>query len=285
MPTVEFGGTLGVVLGDVVERVAAGAPFEIGDLADLLRHQRVRGEVHDENLVLAIAGPIDRVGESPAVVAHAVVADGNVGVGADHRVEIEQDFLGGSGGRGRAAAIDRILFVFLSARVVDETEIRHGRAGVVLLDAGDHFCVERRAEFLGRSEDRLSVGVLLLEIVHDGRVGFLAQPEVVVDALVLVDRDVLGLFQGDGRLGRGEVESGEGGGGGHEKAEQGAGEFHAEKCSPAKLTRRARGSMFLRPPPSSQGFLGAGLAGNSIRPASSISRRRRTSFSCSTDFW
>ena len=48
--------------------------------------------------------------------------------------------------------------------------------------------------------------VLGAEVGEDLGVGFVAEPKVVVDALVLMDGDILGLLGGDGRLGVDQVE-------------------------------------------------------------------------------
>ena len=206
-PPMEFIRAFGVVFGNEVKHVVGGAPFESGHLADLLRHEGAGGEIHDEDLVLAVAGPVDGVGEPGAVGAHAEMADRDIGVGTDHGVEVEEDFLGGALG-GRPATIDRILPIFLRARVVSVAQIGDRGGGIVFLNARNHFVVEHGAEVFGRREHRFGVGVFLLEVFDDLRAALFPQPKIVVDARILVDGHILGLFCRDGRFGSAEVEFG-----------------------------------------------------------------------------
>ena len=116
-------------------------------------------------------------------------------------------------------AVNRILFPLFGAAVRPPLAFLRGRVGVALFDAPDHLAVERFTERLERSGDGLGVGIFRAKVREDGGVGFVAQPEIIVDARVAVERDIFGFLRSEGRFRGSEREgrSERGGGRGHER--------------------------------------------------------------------
>ena len=100
------------------------------------------------------------------------------------QVAIEQDFLGAG---AFFAAVDGVLFSFFGARVVEVFVALHGNAQVSLLDAAEHFRVERGLQGFGVVQLLFGVSVLGFKVGDGVGIFAIAQPEIVVDAGVAVD--------------------------------------------------------------------------------------------------
>jgi hypothetical protein len=121
------------------------------------------------------------------IVADREVAHPEKVVTLGKLVQIEQHFLR----RLQVAfapALDRILLPLFGARVVEVLSAPRRHRHVGLLDAAEHFLVERPLQFLLPGGHGLGIGVLRLQVVDDLRVRLLAQPPVMVDHLFAVPR-------------------------------------------------------------------------------------------------
>jgi hypothetical protein len=202
-PAVQPVRSLGLVLGDVEERLPVRGPGHRAHLLDPLRQQRAGVEVLDVKGVLAEAGHVGRVGEEVAVVAHAGRTQGQEGVAHRELVQVEHHLLRRVQAP-RLAAVDRILLALLGARVVEEAAPPVGHGLVVLLDARQHLGVEALLEGHGWLHHRVGVGVFGGQVRGDVGVLAVPHPEVVVDPHVAVDDVGLGHPLGD----RGERQGG-----------------------------------------------------------------------------
>lgn len=211
-----------LVLADVEECVVVGGPLERRGLADLLRDGGAGAEVFHAELVVAVAGAVDGVGEQVAVVADDLAADGHELLALGEFVDVEDDLLGGVEG-AVFAAMDGILFSLLGAAVIPPLALLGGWVGIGFFETADHLLVELLAELLERGGDGVGVGVFGAEVGEDGGVLLLAEPKIVVDAGIAVDGDVLGFFIGERGLGRAEGELGVERGRGSEYESEGGG--------------------------------------------------------------
>ncbi len=177
---------LGVVFGDVEERLVVGRPEGRDDLAELVREVFARAQVFDLEDVLAVAVVVDGVGQQVRVVRDRVGRHRGVVVPLVQLVEVERDLLG-RGHRALAARVDRVLLALDGARVVEVAVLAVGHLRVGLLDATEHLFVELGLQVGGRLHHGVGVGVLGFEVRGHVRVGLLAHPEVVVHQLLAVN--------------------------------------------------------------------------------------------------
>jgi hypothetical protein len=202
---------LGVVLGGVENRLVVGGPEQRAGALDGVGQHLAGGQVLDLQLVLAIAVVVGREEEELAVVADLKVADGHELLPLGELVDVEQDLL------GRihvplAPRVDRVLLPLDRPRVIEVAVVLAiGNVDVGLLDAAEHLVVELFLQLLRRREHGVRVRVLGLEIGDGLGTLLVAQPAVVVGALVAVKSDRLRDLLRDGRL------RCVGGGGGHGK--------------------------------------------------------------------
>ena len=186
------------VLGDVEERLPVAGPDEAVDAGDALGKRGASLQILHVQVELAKAGLVGRVGQERAVVAGNPAAQPEELLAGGKLVEVEDHQLGRVGGRGPAAE-DGVLLPLLGARVIGEPVALERHVLIGLLDAREHLAVERLAPRLLRRRHRLGVGVLGAQVLLDLGRALVAQPEVVVDALVAVDGDVLRLLARDRR--------------------------------------------------------------------------------------
>ena len=186
----------------VENRLVVVRPDDRSGALDGLGQCFARPQVLHVQGVLAIAGRVRRIRQQVPVVAHRIPAEPEKRVPFGERVEIEQNLLRPLHAPLPAALVG-ILLPLLRARVIPvvaET-IRHAQVG--LLDAAEHLRVQRVLEFLRRRHHGVGVGILGFQVRDDLRVGFLAQPEVVVFQSQAVDLRFVRHFLRDGRLCRG----------------------------------------------------------------------------------
>jgi hypothetical protein len=178
-------GTLGGIGDRVEERLVVGGPRHRRDLFDRTLEHRPGAQILHRQSIFAEAGIVGRIGEQVAVVADALRADAHVLLALRELVDVEINLFGGREA-ALLAAVDRILFALLGARIVVEPVLarRHGEVG--LLDPPEHFLVERLLQRRERLHHRFGVGVLGLEVLHDLRTALLAQPEVLVVEAIAV---------------------------------------------------------------------------------------------------
>ncbi len=196
----ELVGPLGLrVLGHVEERLAVAGPGEAVDARDVLGAESAAAQVLQVQVVLPEARLVGGVGEERAVVARRPAAQGEELLALGHLVELEQHLLGRLERAGLAAE-DGVLLSLLGARVIEEAADAEGDVDVGLLHAREHLRVELVLQRRRGTHHRVGVGGLGAQVRLHLRRAFLAQPEIVVDALVAVDGDVLRLPRRDGRL-------------------------------------------------------------------------------------
>ena len=187
---------LGAILGDIEEDRRVRRPCYRGDIFDALRQEVARAEVFDGERVLAEAGEVDRVGQAVAVVADGVRAQRKERMSFREGVEVQRHLLRRVE-TSRLAAEDRVLLALLRARVVEVAASPVGDGLIVLLDAAEHFLVERLLKRLGPLHDRVGVRVLGREVGDDVRIVLVPEPEIIVLAPVAVQDGDLGDPLGD----------------------------------------------------------------------------------------
>ncbi len=206
-----------LVLGDVEQRLVVVRPLDrchpLGGIG--------MGTAGDERLdvqrVLPEAGRVGRIRQQVPVVAHLDRAEADELEPFRHLVLVEHHELGrvravGAVGRHRLAAVQRVLLPLDGPRVVVELPVPLRHVEIGLLDAGQHFLVERVTEWGEARRHRLRVGVLGLEVLRHLGIGLLAKPEVrVVHGLTVPDLRVVDALghrrRGPGRLSRDEADA------------------------------------------------------------------------------
>jgi hypothetical protein len=179
-------------LGRVGARVEEG-PIVVRPLnaevhiLDLIgEHRPPRDVLHHEREVLR-AARVDEEREQPVIRAHLRTPEAEVSLPRRHHVLVEQDFFGRLE-RALLSRVNLILLPFLRARVVVERIAAHRDGEVGLLDAAEHLLVQLLLERLEVLRHLVGVGVLCLQILDDIGILAIAQPEVVVDEDVAVNR-------------------------------------------------------------------------------------------------
>ena len=192
---------LGRILDGVEDRLVVGGPDE---RTDFLRHAGLdvvpSAEIAHVQRVLAIADVVGGVREEVAVVARLEPSDAHELLPLGQLVHVEHHFFRRV--ERLLAQEDRVLFSFLGARVVVPAVLTVRDVGVRLLDMAEHLVVQLLLQRRERRRHRRGVRVLGGEIGEDFRIALLADPGVVVDARVAVDRRRLRHLLGDRRLRR-----------------------------------------------------------------------------------
>ena len=189
-------GALGLVLGDVEERLVVRGPGHRADLLHAVGPQRAGFQILHVKRVVAEAGQVGGIGEEPTVVAHRGRAQGQEGVPLGELVQIEHHLLGRLQAAG-LATVDRVLLALLGARIVVVAAQAIGHGLVVFLDARQHLGVERFLEGHGGLHHRVGIGVFRGQVGDDLGVVLLPHPVVIVLAHIPVDHVGPGNFPGD----------------------------------------------------------------------------------------
>ena len=106
------------IFSDIEESLVVVGPGDTGHALDSFRKDLAGSQIFDLKRVLAIAGVVSAVGEQVAIVARNEAADAHELLALRQFILIEHDLFR----RVEAAFLateDRILFTFLSARVIE----------------------------------------------------------------------------------------------------------------------------------------------------------------------
>ena len=189
------------VFGGKKDRLIVGRPGYVSDALKRFRQQLSRPQVFNLEFVLPVAGGVGGIGEQVAVITRNISADAKklqtfrkfILIQNDLFLCLEVVFL---------AAVDRILFALLRARVIKITSptIRHSVVG--LLDVADHLFVELVLQGNGGFHHHFCVRILGFQMCDDLRICFLSQPEIVVDHRIVMNFCGLGFLFSHGWLKR-----------------------------------------------------------------------------------
>ena len=172
----------GFVLFAVKQRAVVVAPGEIfRNVGDHVRQQRAGGQILDIGRVNPPSLGVRCITEQILRRTHRGAADGEKFMAVGQGIAVEHHLLGRIEG-SRLAAVDRILFTRLEARVIKIVVafVRHGQIG--LLDPALDFFKKLFLKFL-RMRHRLGgKGVLIIQIANDFGIVAFAQPIVIVHA-------------------------------------------------------------------------------------------------------
>src|SRR5712692_6307476 len=96
--------------------------------------------------------------------------------------------------------MDRVLLSLCGPREIEVAAEPVGNGKIRLLDAPEHFLIELFLEWLGGLQNGMGIGIFGLQIGDDVGVFFAAEPSVMVNPAVTVQKVFYGLAPGDRRL-------------------------------------------------------------------------------------
>ncbi len=204
---------------DVQHGAVVVGPDQVARAAgDHIGQHLAGGQVLEADGVLAAADIIIGPGQQLVVLADFHRADAEIALAGSHRVDVQQDFLGGLHA-ALAACVDRVVLAGFEAAVVPVATLARRHAGIVLLDAADDLLVKGVFQRLQRRQQLVGIGILGLQVGQHVLVPALvvAQPVIVIVAGRAERRlDHMRMLGGIRRNGR----SGGGGSGGHQAGKQ-----------------------------------------------------------------
>ena len=160
--------------------LVVGSPFERRYALGSVGKRLASAQIFHVQGVLPVTGDVSGVRQKIRIVADLETAQAEERVPFRGLVAVQQHFFR----RVHAAfapALDGILLAFFGARIVKIAIAAGGHREVSLLDAAQHFRIQRLFKRLQTFGHRVGVGVLGLQILDHRRIGFVAQPKVVVD--------------------------------------------------------------------------------------------------------
>jgi len=150
-------------------------------------------EVLEAELVLTPGERVHAVRQDLVVGADGRPADLEIARSGGHFIAVQEDLLPALKRLGLAAE-KRVIPARLETGVVPVAVFKIRDGHVRRLDPPVHLGDQLLLERLGRLQDRLGVGVLGLEVLHDLGIGPLVQPVVLVHPGLAVDRELLADF-------------------------------------------------------------------------------------------
>src|SRR6266851_1619523 len=171
------------VFDGVEQRAIVGSPGDAGDTFESLGKSSSGAQVFDLKQVLAEAGGVGRIRKQVIVFADLEASQSKKRMAFRKQIQVEQQFFR-RGFRVAPPAMERVLLSFLGTREIVIATEPIGNGKIRLQDAPQHFLIELFLKCLCGLQNGVGIGVFRLQISHDLRIFFVAEPCIVVDTAV-----------------------------------------------------------------------------------------------------